>query len=202
MKIIAIDAGIAHSIVSRSVECAAVAAETAGADVRRVRLSALNIYSCTGCRMCSLTGACKITDDLVSLAESIAEADGVIFGVPSYFRRAEPAMQALLDRLASYFSDDGQLRLPGFSEREVPSTPVARATRRAIVITATAAPEPMATFFGYTTGPIRELRSALGHGGIRLVGSLAVAGTWSRPALDEWERDKAASLGHLIAGKV
>jgi len=60
----------------------------------------------------------------------------------------------------------------------------------------------MATFFGYTTGPIRELRSALGSGGIRTVGSLAVAGTWSRPELDEWECDKARSLGRVLAGKI
>lgn len=152
--------------------------------------------------MCSFTGSCKIDDDLVRLAERIAEADGVIVGIPAYFRKAEPAVRALLDRLSSYFSDDGQLRLPGFSETEIPSSHVARAAKRAIVITATTAPEPIATFFGYTTGPIRELRSALSDGGIRLVGSLAVAGTWSRPALDEWERDKATSLGHLIAGRV
>ena len=152
--------------------------------------------------MCKLTGACKIDDDLPSIAEQIAQSDGVIFGVPSYFRKADRALQAVLDRLSSFFPDDGQLQLPGFSVRDVPRTPSARAAKRAVIITACSAPEPMATFFGYTTGPIRELREALGSGGIRTVGSLAVAGTWTRPELDEWECDKARSLGRVLAGKI
>lgn len=202
MRIIAIDASARRGVVSRSVELAARAAETAGATVERVRLVDLDVRFCTGCKMCRLTGACKIDDDLPALVQQIAESDGVIFGVPSYFRKAEKHLQAVLDRLTSFFPDTGQLRLPGFSEREVPRDSTARAARRAVIITACAAPEPMATFFGYTTGPIRELRQALGSGGIRTVGSLAVAGTWSRPELDEWECDKARSLGRVLAGKI
>lgn len=202
MKIIAIDASRNRGVVSRSLDMAAKSAESAGATVERVRLAELDIRYCTGCRMCRLTGACKISDDLPSLAEKIAASDAVLFGVPSYFRKADRHLQAVLDRLASFFEDDGQLRLPGFSEREVPPTAVARGAKRAVIITACKAPEPMATFFGYTTGPIRELRQALGSGGIRTVGSLAVAGTWSRPELDEWECDKARSLGRVLAGKI
>lgn len=203
MRIIAIDASPRRGVVSRSVEVAARAAESTGASVERVRLADLDIRFCTSCKMCRLTGACKVDDDLPELAEKIADSDGVIFGVPAYFRRADRPLQAVLDRLASFFPDDRQLRLPGFSETEVPRTNPARAAKRAVIITACAAPEPIATFFGYTTGPIRELRQALGRsGGIKTVGSLAVAGTWSRPELDEWECDKARSLGRVLAGKI
>ncbi len=203
MRIIAIDASRGRGVVSRSVELAARSASAAGAEVDVVRLAEYDIRYCTGCKMCRLTGACKIDDDLPALVERIASSDGVIFGVPSYFRKADRAMQAVLDRLAGYFTGNGQLRLPGFSEREVPRTQVARAARRAVIITATSAPEPLATFFGYTSGPIRELRTALGSGGIRTVGSLAVAGSWTRPdALDVWECDKAESLGRVLAGKI
>ncbi len=203
MRIIAIDASRGRGVVSRSVELAARSAETAGAQVERVRLSELDVRFCTGCKMCRLTGACKIDDDLPALAEKIAESDGVIFGIPSYFRKADRHVQAVLDRLASFFPDDHQLRLPGFSDADVPRTTTARVAKRAVIITACRAPEPMATFFGYTTGPIRELRQAFGSGGIRTVGSLAVAGTWSRrPELDDWECDKARSLGRVLAGKI
>jgi len=202
VRIIAIDASRGRGVVGRSVELAARSAESAGATVERVRLSEYDIRYCTGCKMCRFTGACKIDDDLPALAELIAASDGVIFGVPAYFRKADRALQAVLDRLSGYFADNGQLRLPGFSERDVPSSPVARLSRRAVIITATSAPEPIATFFGYTSGPIRELRRSLGSGGIRTVGSLAVAGTWSRPELDEWECDKARSLGRVLAGKI
>ena len=204
MRIIAIDASPRRGVVSRSVELAATAAESAGATVERVRLADLDIRFCTGCKMCRLTGACKIDDDLPALTERISASDGVIFGVPAYFRKADRPLQAILDRLASFFPDDGQLRLPGFSENEVPRTNTARAAKRAVIITACNAPEPMATFFGYSTGTIRELRQALGSGGIRTVGSLAVSGTWRNrePQLDEWECDKARSLGRVLAGKI
>jgi hypothetical protein len=74
--------------------------------------------------------------------------------------------------------------------------------QRAIIITACVAPEPLATFFGYTTGPVRELRRALGGGGFRTIGSLAVTDTWRRPSVHVWEQDKAASLGRVLAGKI
>ncbi|PKQ29714.1 MAG: hypothetical protein CVT60_03945 [Actinobacteria bacterium HGW-Actinobacteria-10] len=202
MRIIAIDASIRRGVVSRSVEIAARAAEAAGAVVERIHLQDLDIRDCTGCSMCRATGVCKIRDDLPGLAARVVEADGVILGTPSYLRRPDDATKALLDRITGYFAASGQLRLPGMSERDVPSGPVARRAKRAIVITACGAPEPLATFFGYTTGPVRELRSALATGGIRTIGSLAVTAGWTRPAFDDWESDKAAALGRVLAGKI
>ena len=113
MRIVAIDASPARGVVSQSVEEAAKAAEKAGATVVRVRLSDLSIRSCTGCGMCRYTEACKIPDDLPALAAEIAEADGVIFGVPSYFRRPEGQAKALMDRINRFFPYDGQLQLQG-----------------------------------------------------------------------------------------
>lgn len=202
MRIIAIDASPRHGIVSRSVETAAAAAEAAGAEVERVRLHDLEIRSCTGCGMCKVTGSCKIGDDLPRLAERIASADGVILGTPSYLRKPDDATAAFLDRVSGYFASSGQLRLPNMGPADIPPAPVVRDARRAVIITACAAPEPLATFFGYTTGPLRDLRSALGSGGIRTVGSLAVTDTWRHPEVHEWERDKARSLGRILAGKI
>ncbi|MDP2181142.1 MAG: flavodoxin family protein [Actinomycetota bacterium] len=202
MRIVVIDASRRVGIVSRSVETAALAAENAGATVERVHLCDLEIRSCTGCHMCRATGLCKIQDDLPWLAERITDADGVIFGTPSYFRRADDATKAILDRLAGYFEGPDQLHLPGLGLREVPQEPYVRAAKRAVIITACAAPEPLATFFGYTTGPLRELRAALRPGNIRTIGSLTVTDTWRHPTIDEWERDKAQSLGRILAGKI
>jgi NADPH-dependent FMN reductase len=202
VKILAIDASPARGVISLSVEEAATAAQTAGAEVTRIRLVDLKVHSCTGCGWCRFTGACKIPDDLPMLAEAIDSADGVIFGLPSYFRRPDVNTQAILDRLQGFFPATGQLVLPGVSRRDVPAAPAARAAKRAVIITACKAPEPLATFFGYTTGPIRELRRALDGGGIRTVGSLALTGGWVRRSFDEWERDKASSLGRMLAGKI
>jgi len=189
-------------VLSLTVEAAARSAERAEATVLRVRLSELKILSCTSCGMCRYGDGCKIADDLPALAEQVAGADGVIIGLPAYFRRPDPALQTMLDRLSRFFPRDGQLVLPGLDAHTGSSAPSARNAKRAVIITASRAPEPLATFFGYTTGPIRELRSALGAGGIRTVGSLALTGGWWRESFDEWERDKATSLGRMLAGRV
>jgi multimeric flavodoxin WrbA len=93
--------------------------------------------------MCRYSGSCKIEDDLPQLAEQIAEADGVILGLPSYFRHPDDSVQALLDRLKGFFPDDKQLRLPGLGARELQAAS-ARAQKRAVIITACNAPEPLA----------------------------------------------------------
>jgi hypothetical protein len=202
MRILAIDASPRLGVVSSSVELAAQSAETTGAQVTRVRLADLDIRYCTGCKLCGITGACKIADDLPSLAEKIAEADGVIIGTNGYFKRPDHHTQALLDRLAGYFPDPRQMHLPGLGTRDIPQSRTARAAKRAVIITACAAPEPLATFFGYNTGPIRELRGALGSSGYRTIGSLSVTDTWLHPGMHEWEQDRARSLGRVLGGKI
>jgi len=198
VRIVAIDASPCRGVVSLSVEAAARSAERAEAHVDRVRLAELKVMSCTGCGMCRYGEGCKISDDLPALAQTITDADGVIFGIPAYFRHPDPAVRTTLDRLARFFPADGQLALPGIN----PAERGTRSAKRAVIITASKAPEPLATFFGYTTGPIRELRSALGAGGIRTVGSLALTGGWLRESFDEWERERATSLGRMLAGRL
>lgn len=202
MRILAIDASKRHGVVSRSVEIAARAAECSGAKVDRVRLSELEIRSCTNCRICLASGVCKIEDDLPELAKRITEADGVIFGTSSYLTRADETTRAVLDRITGYFADLGQMKLPGLGSEQIPLTRPAREVRRAIIITACSAPEPLATFFGHTTGPIRELRATLGEGGIRTIGSLAVTSTRRETGIDDEELQRAASLGRILAGKI
>jgi hypothetical protein len=201
VRIIAIDASPARSVVSLSVEAAARAAERTGATVDRVRLAELRVLSCTGCGMCRYGEGCKITDDLPQLVRLMDEADGVIIGLAAYFRKPDPMLQTALERLRRYFPRDRQLTLPGLESAE-PTRSRALSAKRAVIITASRAPEPLATFFGYTTGPIRELRGALGAGGIRTIGSLALTRGWLRESFDEWEREKATSLGRMLAGRL
>jgi NAD(P)H-dependent FMN reductase len=202
VRIIAIDASPSRGVVSLTVEAAARSAERAEAIVDRVRLAELKVLTCTGCGMCRYGEGCKIADDLPGLVQRIADADGVIFGLPAYFRHPDPALRATLERLRRFFPRDGQMVLPGLAEYDHMARENARSVKRAVIITASRAPEPLATFFGYTTGPIRELRSALGAGGIKTVGSLALTGGWLRESFDDWEREKATSLGRMLAGRV
>jgi multimeric flavodoxin WrbA len=205
MKIVAIDATPRCGVVSRSVDTAAQAAEAAGAEVHVVRLRELEIRECTGCLVCKGNGVCKIRDDLPALAAELADADAVIFGTPSYFLHASGATKAVLSRLSGYFGAPVSGRQDPAATRTGTAAPSRASTRtpgRAVIITSCAVPEPLATFLGYSTAPVREFRRALGRGGIRTIGSLAVTDTWRRPGVHEWERDKARSLGRVLAGKI
>jgi len=202
MKIIAIDASRRYGRIARSVEVAASAAESVGAMVDRVRLCDLAIRTCTNCHLCQATGVCKIKDDLPYLAFRISEAQAIIFGIPVRSIHANETTRAVLDRLSGYFSDAGQMHLPGLGQRDIPCTPAARRVKRAIIITACQTPEPFASFFGYTLGPIKKLRAALDQSGIRTIGSLALTKGWQDPKRPDLEQGQASSLGRILAGKI
>lgn len=202
MKIIAIDASRRYGRIARSVEAAASAAESTGAMVERVRLCDLDIRTCTNCHLCYATGVCKIEDDLPQLAFRISEANAIIFGIPLRSIRANETARAVLDRLAGYFSDAGQMHLPGLGQKDVPCSPAARRIKRAIVITACRTPEPFASFFGHSVGPIKSLRAALDQSGIRTVGSLTLTRGWQSQQNPELEHGQACSLGRILAGKI
>lgn len=191
MRIVAIDASRRKGVVSASVEQAARAAEAAGAHVQRLRLVDLEIRTCTCCGICRGNGVCKISDDLPAVAAAIEEADGIIVGTPGLKGRDAAPTQALVERLAGYFGS-------GSSVAKGPDR-----VRRAIIITACKSPEPIATFFSQATGPIRALRQALVTGGFKTIGSVAVAKDWFgglRVGVNE--RDSAACLGRVLAGKI
>lgn len=203
MRVVAIDGGTHTSAVSRSVECAARAAETCGATVDRIRLTDLVIRPCAGCLICRAGSGCSIQDDLDHVASRIESADGVIFGTSSSILHGDETTRALLDRLHACLSPHpGQLRLPGMGLDRIPRTSTASIVRRAVIITACTAPEPIATFFGYTSRPIRDLREALSIAGVRTVGSLSMTNTWRRPEPDLWDLDKAGALGRVLVGRV
>ncbi|MBI5232416.1 MAG: flavodoxin family protein [Coriobacteriales bacterium] len=192
MRIVAIDASRRKGVVSASVEQAARAAEAAGADVQRLRLTDLEIRTCTGCGICRGNGVCKISDDLPAVAAAVERADGVIVGTPGLKGRDAAPTQALVERLAGYFGSDEAKAAAGPDK-----------VRRAIIITACKSPEPIATFFSQATGPIRALRQALGLGGFKTIGSVAVAKDWfGGLRIGRTERDSAACLGRVLAGKI
>lgn len=201
MRIVAIDAGRGHCNVSRSVEVAARSAEQAGAEVQRIKVQDLHIKSCTGCKLCVTGDGCKIRDDLQYVSEIIAQSDGVIFGIPDSRNRRSPRTNNLIDRLATYFSDKGQLKLPGMTDPNFGLPFDARATKRAIIITANHLRLPIGAFFSPSRGTIRELRSIFEGTQIAPIGSLEVPDTLHEGRLLSDVRDKAYSLGRILAGK-
>lgn len=201
MRIVAIDAGRGHCNVSRSVEVAARSAELAGAEVQRIKVSDLHIKSCVGCKLCVTGDGCKIHDDLPYLSQLIAQSDGVIFGIPEARNRRGAQTNALIDRLATYFSDHGQMKLPGMGDPELGLSSVASRTKRAVIITANHYHLPIGAFFSRSRGTIFELRAIFEGTKIAPIGALEVPDKLQDGRLLDDVRDKAYSLGRILAGK-
>lgn len=72
-----------------------------GIDTEIVQVGGLPIQGCTACMTCRENRdlRCVIDDDIVnSCIEKMVEADGIIFGSPTYFADVTPEIKALIDR--------------------------------------------------------------------------------------------------------
>ncbi|MDR7667240.1 flavodoxin family protein [Methanosarcina sp. Z-7115] len=105
-------------------------AAEAGAETRTFILNEMNYKGCQGCDYCKNHEECKLEDDLVEVFDELASADGVIFGSPIYFGQFTGQMRLFLDRCYSLINADFSPRLS--------------AGKKAVIIGAQGAPEPMA----------------------------------------------------------
>lgn len=67
-------------------------------DVQMIHVADLELKYCVGCGSCYKTGACIYKDDIEDLSHSIAEADGVILGSPTYASNVSGQMKVIIDR--------------------------------------------------------------------------------------------------------
>ena len=74
------------------------AAREMGSETELILVAGKNIAPCDGCGTCSKSGECRIDDDMQNIYRSFAEADGIIFGTPSYFNNVSAQAKAVVDR--------------------------------------------------------------------------------------------------------
>lgn len=67
-------------------------------DVQMIHVADLELKYCVGCGSCYKTGSCIYKDDIENLSLSIAEADGVILGSPTYASNVSGQMKVIIDR--------------------------------------------------------------------------------------------------------
>jgi multimeric flavodoxin WrbA len=71
-----------------------------GATARMIRLTSLQLESCTGCMRCVLGGkSCPLEDDMAWLVGAIQAADGLVLAAPTYFLGPAAVIKLVLDRL-------------------------------------------------------------------------------------------------------
>jgi len=73
-------------------------AEQEGAETELYRVAGKTIKPCDGCGSCRKEGKCHIQDDMQELYGKLLEADGIIFGAPSYFYGMAGAAKDIIDR--------------------------------------------------------------------------------------------------------
>ncbi len=72
-----------------------------GIDTEIVQIGGSHVMGCTACNVCFETKnkRCTIDDDYVNgCIEKMLDADGIIFGTPTYFADLSPEVKALIDR--------------------------------------------------------------------------------------------------------
>lgn len=75
--------------------------EKEGIETEFIQLAGEQIHGCSACGLCGKmkNKKCKIeTDNVNSYIAKMVEADGLIFGSPTYFSMMSPELKALLDR--------------------------------------------------------------------------------------------------------
>lgn len=77
-------------------------AEERGAEVREIFLADSSLNFCTGCMRCSAQGKCPLKDDFEQLRSIVYEADGLIFGSPTYGATFNACLKGFLERLGTY----------------------------------------------------------------------------------------------------
>lgn len=69
-----------------------------------LRLPEFDLRYCTGCYRCLVTNqGCVLKDDLATVLAAIADADGLILGVPTYFLGGHSCLKVFLQRALSFY---------------------------------------------------------------------------------------------------
>ena len=76
-------------------------AQQESAEIELYRISGRDIKPCDGCQACMKTGECHIQDDMQDIYKKLLEADGIIFGTPSYFYGMTGQAKNIIDRTAA-----------------------------------------------------------------------------------------------------
>ncbi len=77
-----------------------------GAQTVEIFLAQYSIGFCLGCQRCMAEGRCPLPDDFESLRKILNEADGLVFGAPTFGSAPNARMKNFLDRfgLFEYFT--------------------------------------------------------------------------------------------------
>ena len=167
-------------VTDQAVDVAARALSRAGCRVEVVRLREYPIEFCRNCRECTQLpgespGRCVLHDAMEALVGKIEAADGFVLASPTNFFSVTALFKRFMERLVVYAYWPWGMRGP--QTRRKP-------TRKAIVVTSSAAPSVLGRIFYAST---RQLRLTAKTIGAKPVGSvfIGLAGGEARARLTD-----------------
>jgi NAD(P)H-dependent FMN reductase len=153
-------------------------AQREGARGQLLRLTSLQLESCTGCMRCAIgSRPCPLTDDMAWLVDTFRAADGLVLAVPTYFLGPAAVLKLVLDRL---------LTVTGDVDRPLP------AARPAVTVAVSGLPD----WRGVTLPYLNALAAAFGYQPIESL--TAVAPGPGEVLLDDALMDEALAAGRRL----
>ena len=77
-------------------------AKEMGAETEEIFLPYYQLYYCHGCLSCMKKGACRHADGFNGLRDRLYNADGIIWGSPTYARTVNAIMKNFIDRIGMF----------------------------------------------------------------------------------------------------
>lgn len=186
-----------HGTIDTAVAEVLRAAEVWGANTQTIYLHEQQIEFCTNCRHClqepgSERGECLLQDDMDAILRTIEAADGLVIGAPVNFGNVNALTRRFLERTVCYGYWPWEARAPKLRQPQ-PS-------KKAVLISSSAAPGLMARFL---TGAFKALKELAKMLGAKSIGVLWIGLVDPQDAtLSERQKRRARELGQRLASAV
>jgi NAD(P)H-dependent FMN reductase len=135
------------------------AAESQGAETKKIYLQDQHIEFCTNCRVClqepgTERGKCVLKDDMEAVLQDIESADSLVIGAPVNFGNVNALTRRFLERCVCY----------GYWSWGTPAPKIRNTTirKKAVLVLSSAAPAFMARWLTGALGALKDLAKMLG----------------------------------------
>jgi NAD(P)H-dependent FMN reductase len=196
MKITAITGSYRKGgMTDSAIDAILAAAREAGAETRKIYLIDEPIEFCRNCRRCmqapgDARGPCVLGDSMGHILDEIEASDAIVLGSPVNFGTVTAVMKRFIERLAC------EAYWPWGAP--APRMRKARMTKRAVLVSSSAAPALLARLMMPIMGLMTKAANVLGA---RVIGTLFIglAAGSEQPTLPARARRKARRLGKMLA---
>ncbi len=171
-------------------------AKANGAETEKIYLIDKNIQYCTNCRVCMETpgekrGECPIKDDMNERLDKIDAADGVVLAAPVNCYNVTAVTRTFIERLGPYTYWPWGAGMP--------KSRIKNLTKKAAVITSTAAPAIVGPLF--CPGTIRVMKDSVKGIGCKVIKKIFIGMSSmqkNRPLPEKYKK-QLQSCGQMLA---